>query len=132
MSSSGCGKGFEDVEVGKTQGGGEKGHSNCSIPSPPPQSSTPLVVAKIALHGPHGPDDSDHRHRKEYMYEFLELLGMDRDRIIFIEDTPVGACQNTAVCCRVCQVEGRGGGGGQGRVLGSSVVFCKGCLLCPG
>eukprot|EP00903_Cladosiphon_okamuranus_P010588 g10012.t1 len=41
---------------------------------------------EIALHG-----DSDHDRQREYTYQFLELLGMGRDRITFIEKIPIFA-----------------------------------------
>ena len=44
-----------------------------------------MLFAKIAVHAP-----EDYAvGRKDYMYAFLELLGMDRDRVIFIKE-PVG------------------------------------------
>lgn len=45
-----------------------------------------LMFAKIAVHAP--PDYAVNR--KEYMYQFLELLGMDRERVIFVKEA-VGA-----------------------------------------
>lgn len=39
-------------------------------------------LLKIAVHAP----DPNFEHRTKYMYEFFELLGLGRNRIIFMEE----------------------------------------------
>lgn len=57
----------------------------------PPAPLTP-PLSKIAVHAP----AKDNGRRKEYLYQFLELLRVDRERIIFIDEhKPVGVNQ----CC---------------------------------